>query len=142
MTDFIIHKSNGQLSNTKKLKQFLEDAEDGRYLVKIQSYNKRTLPMNSYLHGVLIPEFRNALNSVGYNEVRNDEQAKEIMKAMFLKTRVVNEQTGEVIEYTKKTSDLTTLEMSALFDEVIRFAAENMNYGIAYPNEQLEVFKD
>lgn len=96
--------------------------------------------MNAYLHGVLIPEFRKALNSVGYDEVKNDAQAKLIMKSMFLTDTITNKETGEVITYVKDTHELTTIEMSTLFDEVIKFAADEMSYVIPYPNEQLQFF--
>lgn len=137
MTEFILHKRDGEITNKSTVRKYFDQLNDGRYVVKIENRNKRTLPMNAYLHGVLIPEFRNALVNCGYDEVKNDDQAKKILKAMFLTTSITNKETGEVINYVKDTSDLTTLEMSALFDEVIKFAAENMSYQIPYPNEQL-----
>jgi hypothetical protein len=55
---------------------------------------------------------------------------------MFLKRRVVNKETGEVLEYIQPTRDLTKEEATVLIDEVIKFCAEEMNYQIMYPNEQ------
>lgn len=136
--EFICHISNRQILNKSTVKKYFDQLADGRYLVIIQNKNKRTLPMNAYLHGVLIPEFRKALNSVGYAEVKNDDQAKLILKSMFLVDSVFNKETGEVIKYVKDTHDLTTIEMSELFEEVIRFSAANMDYQIPYPNEQLK----
>lgn len=130
--EVIVYIESGKIKHDLKL-------ADGRYLAKFSNKNNRTLPMNAYLHGVLIPEFRKALNSVGYDEVRNDDQAKKIIKSMFLVGNITNKETGEMISYTKDTHELTTLEMSTLFDEVIKFAAENMNYQIPYPNEQLTI---
>lgn len=140
--EFICHISNGSILNKSTVKKYFDQLKDGRYLVKIENRNKRTLPMNAYLHGILIPEFRKALNSVGYNEVKNDEQAKLIMKSMFLTDSITNKETGEMITYVKDTHELTTIEMSSLFDEVIRFASENMNYEIPYPNEQVKMFSN
>lgn len=132
-------KRDGEIINKKAVRNAFDSVpENGRFVLKIEAKNKRTLPMNAYLHGVLIPEFKNALRSVGY-EVRTDAQAKSIMKETFLKVELDNG-TGGKISYTKDTHDLTTEEMSILFDEVIRFCAINMNYQIAYPNEQLEIF--
>jgi hypothetical protein len=118
------------------------DLKDGRWYVEFSNRNKRTLPMNKYLHGVLIPEFRKALNSVGYAEVKNDHQAKLILKSMFLTGEVFNKETGEVIKYVKDTHDLTTIEMSELFEEVIRFTAANMDYQIPFPGEALKLFAE
>src|SRR5688572_19537067 len=134
-----IHKTNGEISNGQVLKKALMDLNDGRWYVEFSNRNKRTLPMNAYLHGVLIPEFRKALNSVGYAEVKNDHQAKLILKSMFLTDETFNKETGEVIEYVKDTHDLTTIEMSELFEDVIRFTAANMDYQIPFPGEQLKV---
>jgi hypothetical protein len=132
----IIHIEDGHIENTASFTKFLRNLKDGKHILEASPYNKRSIPQNRYLHGVLIPEFRKALNSVGYDEVKDDAQAKEIMKAMFLKRRVVNKETGEVLEYTQRTRDLTKEETTILIDEVIKFTAENMNYQIAYPNEQ------
>lgn len=137
MPETFFYISSGEITNPKAVRDMIGQLADGRYLMKVQNKNKRTINQNSYLHGVLIPEFRMALNSVGYDEVKNDDQAKMIMKSMFLTAQVVNVNTGEMISYVKDTHTLTTIEMSTLFDEVIKFCAENMNYQIAYPNEQL-----
>ena len=139
--EFICHIQDNQILNKSVVKKQFEQLNDGRYLVTITNKNKRTLPMNAYLHGVLIPEFRKALNSVGYDEVKNDDQAKLVMKSMFLTDNITNKETGEIIQFVKDTHQLTTLEMSSLFDEVIKFSAENMNYVIPYPNEQLQFFE-
>lgn len=137
--EFIIHKKGKDFQNIKAWRDYVQSLPDGRYSVKIESTKKRTNPMNRYLHGILIPELRKALNEVGYDEVKTDEQAKNILKQMFLKTHIVNKDTGEAVEYVKNTSELTTLEMSALFEEVIKFASENMNYVIPYPGEKMEM---
>lgn len=135
----IIHIKDGQIANKIAVRKLFEALQDGRYLATVENKNKRTLPMNAYLHGVLIPEFRKALNSVGYAEVRTDDQAKRIMKSMFLTEETFNRETGEVIKYVKDTHDLTTVEMSELFEEVIRFTAANMDYQIPYPGEALTI---
>lgn len=137
MTDCIIHiNDNNQIENLAAFDRFKSQLKPGKYLASFKGLSKRTPPMNAYLHGVLIPEFRKALNGVGYDEVKTDEQAKRILKSMFLTRQVTNKETGEMIEYVADTSDLTKEEMSILYDEVIKFAAENMNHQILYPNEQ------
>ncbi len=139
MPEAYFYIESGEITNKSVVAKMFAELKDGRYLLKILNKNKRTIPMNAYLHGVLIPEFRKALVEVGYDEVKTDEQAKLIMKAMFLKRQEVNHQTGEVIEFIQDTHNLTTIEMSTLFEEVVKFAAENMNYIIALPNEQLSI---
>lgn len=114
--------------------------EDGDYTMEIKKYKKpRSLQQNSYLHGVLIPCFREALNGVGYDEVKDDVQTKEILKQMFLKRSVVNKETSKVLEYVQNTSELTTEEMGIFYEEVWKFAAENLNYVIPSPGQQSEL---
>lgn len=136
----IISIEEGQIINPKPVRKLFNSLKDGKYNVEISKISRRSNQQNRYLHGVLIPEFRRALNSVGYDEVKDDEQAKEIMKQMFLKRQVVNKDTGEVLEYVQQTRDMTKEENNILIEEVIKFAAENMNYQIPYPNEQVEMF--
>lgn len=121
------------------VKMRLQGLPAGDYTVEFKKGHKRSLPQNSYLHGVLIPCFREALNGVGYDEVRTDEQAKEIIKQMFLKVQVTNEETGEVLEYVKNTSELTKFETSELYEAVWKFSAEHLNYIIPSPQEQLSL---
>ncbi len=134
-SSIIIRIEGGKLQDRKKMVQLLS-APDGRYLVELSSLNKRSNQQNAYIHAVLFPEFKNALQGVGYN-IKSGEQGKEVCKKMFLTDRVVNEKTGEVLEYTKHTAELTKEEMGIFIEDVIRFAAEEMNYQIPYPNEAL-----
>ena len=136
----IIQVRDGKIVNRSGVKQFFSELQDGRHLLEATSKNTRSLSQNAYLHGVLIPEFKKALNSVGYDEVKNNDQAKLIMKSMFLTDSITNKETGEMIPYIKDTHNLTTVEMASLIEAVIKFAAENMNYQIGYPNEQLVCF--
>lgn len=135
--EFIIQKRKNKWVNTANLNSFLESLEDGGYKATVVKTNKRSNPQNDYLHGLLIPEFRRALVSVGY-AIRSDEDAKTILKQTFLKEVITND-VGSKIETVKDTSMLNKDEMSTLFDEVIRFCAENMSYQIPYPGEQMEI---
>jgi hypothetical protein len=137
----LLHIRNGEIVNKSTIRDLFNKIKevDGRGELTYTPFKKRSLPQNAFMHGVLIPEFRRALNSVGYSEVKTDEQAKLIMKSMFLRSTITNELTGEVVEYIKDTHSLTREEMAALYDEVIQFCAENMSYVIPYPNEILTI---
>lgn len=136
----ILTIEEGKPTNPAPLRKIFNSLKDGRYNVEVTKITKRSNQQNRYLHGLLIPEFRRALNSVGYDEVKTDEQAKEIMKQMFLKRQVINKETGEVLEYVQQTRDMTKEENGILIEDVIKFCAENMNYQIPYPNEQLQMY--
>lgn len=139
MPECIIHIAEGKVQNPTVLKNALRSLTEGRYVVKIDKATKRSLNQNAYLHGVLIPCFRSALYEAGYDEVKTNEDAKDIMKLMFLKKRVVNKETGEVLEFPGHTAELTTVEMATLFEDVFKFCAESLNYFIPSPLEQLQI---
>lgn len=126
----------GEITNRNNLKE-LFTLKKGRYMVEVSGADKRSLQQNKYIHAVLIPEFRKALNSVGYGEVKTDEQAKLVMKSMFLTREFPSETGGKPVHFVQDTSALTKEEMGVLIEEVIAFAAENMNYQIPFPGEIL-----
>jgi hypothetical protein len=136
-SSMIVNMKDGVILNPRAVKTFFAALPDGKNLIESDNSTKRTLPQNRYLHGVLIPEFRKALNSVGYDEVKNDSQAKLILKTMFLTRSTTNKETGQILEFVEDTHNLTTVELNTLIDEVIKFCAEHMSYQIAYPNEQM-----
>jgi NinB protein len=103
---------------------------------------KRSLSQNAYIHAILIPLFREALNNVGFDEIRTDEQCKDLMKALFLQTEYTNKETGEVIKSFKNTSELSTFEMTEFTENAIKYALDNMNFRIPLPNEQSQLFED
>ncbi len=117
----------------------IAEQKDCYCVVIITEESKRSSRQNRYLHGILIPEFRRAMFQAGYDKVLDDEIAKLVMKSMFLKEYVVNPHTAEAQEFIRDTSDLTKGEMSLLYDRVIEFAWEKLNYRIPYPNQVLEL---
>lgn len=72
-------------------------------------------------------------NHLGYSK----DQMHEICKYKFLKREFVDEKTGEVFEYLKSTTELTTTEFSVLIESLIQWSAEKFNCVLPYPNEQI-----
>jgi 6-pyruvoyl-tetrahydropterin synthase len=130
-----IQIEGGKIVNKTTFQKALWELKDGRYLVKIEPKKKRTIPQNAYIHAVLFPELANAFKDAGYEGI-DAQLAKDIAKKEFLTRQIVNSETGEVKEYVKDTSKLSTLEMNEFIESVIRYAAVNMNYEIPYPQEQ------
>lgn len=134
-----IYVKDGLIENPFAVTKQIADLPDGRYLLKIEPKNKRTLPQNAYIHSVLFPELSKAFIEQGY-EPMNSELAKEVAKKLFLTVQIVNHETGEAVEYIKHTSELSTVEMGEFIDSVIRFAADKLNYVIPMPNEQVKLY--
>lgn len=127
-----------QIGSRQKMINEIKNSKDGTVRIEITYANKRTLPQNAYFHAVLVPEFRKALNDVGYHLLKTDEQCKRIIKSMFLTRELPNDEGGKPVHYIQDTSELTKEEMTILINEVIQFASENCNYVIPLPGEKLQ----
>jgi len=139
MTEFFIDIENGGIVQKRLMRAKFDELIDGAYKIIIEKGKKRSLKQNAYLHFILIPEFRKALNSVGYR-VKDDEQAKQIFKATFCTRHIDNENKESdlpQVALVRDTSSMSTKELSELFEEVIQFCVEHMNYQIPFPGEKL-----
>ena len=109
---------------------------DQRVWITIETYYKtRTLSQNALLHAYL---------QEICDETGNDlEDIKETLKKKFLTVPVLdkdgniqcNPVTGEVLEYVKDTSKLTTVEMAEFCDK-IQIWAQDWGIYLSNPNEQ------
>ncbi|HEX6427977.1 MAG TPA: recombination protein NinB [Niastella sp.] len=93
---------------------------------------KRSLPQNAYYWGVVIREITIALHDLGHQDV-DDETVHEIMKMKFNNEQVVNEQTGEVMDLPKSTTDLTKTEFAEYVDRIRQWASEFLSIDIPGP---------
>ena len=104
--------------------------------IKIERKKKsRSIDQNAFLHGVVIPMAREAFLEVGYRY--SIDETKTDLKRMFAVYEKVNEQTGELREYIKATSEMTTTEMMDFIAQVQQWAAEFAGVVIPDPKEQL-----
>lgn len=141
MSEFVIHVSEGKVLNKKVFAQEIIKLRAGKYLVKIASIKKRSLPQNAYLHGVIIPLVFEGLRNIGWDEIRDNEDAKNVIKELFLKRKIENKNTGETITIVRKTSELTTVETAEFIEDIIKWAAEYLSIQIPYPNEQMALYE-
>ncbi|MBS1915702.1 MAG: hypothetical protein JST87_05455 [Bacteroidetes bacterium] len=100
------------------------------------------MQQNKYYWGCLLPMVQEGLNHAGYNEVKTPEDAHEVLKHLFLKKKIVNQNTDETIEIAGSTQKLTTVQFNEFVDEVIRWAAAYLSIAIPLPNESLVMFAD
>jgi hypothetical protein len=137
-----IHISNNQITNKKLIRHAFEVLKDGRYEVTIQSKNNRSDQQNKYYWSGLIPAVKEGLKEIGYREITTAEQTHELMKFMFLKKQIVNENTGEVLETIGSTTKLSTTEFNEYIDRISQFAAEFLGVEIMPPNKQVAMFAE
>jgi thioredoxin-related protein len=137
--EFFVTMRDGQVVNRNTLKEQIVSLPDGRYIFKIEDKSVRTSQQNRYMH-LMFSMIQKGFYDIGYREVRNTEDAKYIMKEMFLKYTVDNG-TGGKIQMVRRTRDLTKEMMAEFIDECIQFSAQNLNVVIPSPNEQIEIWQ-
>jgi len=132
--DFFCQISNGKI--TKHI-----SVEDGYYFVSIKSKKARSLQQNKYYWAVMVPLVKIGLAHIGYDEIRTNEDAHNVIKGLFLKKEIVNKISGEVMPggY-KSTTELNTLEFNELIESVQKWAVEYLGIDIPNPNEKLILF--
>jgi hypothetical protein len=126
---------NGKLSpkSTNEILAILAKCEGKQVVISIEKLSrKRSSQQNRYLH-LLFTQLTEVLNDLG-NEFTMQE-VKDMMKAKFALTDVVNTSTGEVLgQRIKGTSEMKRMELADFIDSVIRWAAE-LGVKLYYPNE-------
>lgn len=100
--------------------------------------NKRSNPQNAYFHGVVLPLVYAGLKELGHTMPLQD--VKDLLKLKFLKVPIfVNENTGEITEKIKNTSELTTTEFMEFVSEIQKWSAENLGVDIPEPKENIKI---
>jgi hypothetical protein len=129
---------NGKLIRNRNLILDALNALNGNKItITLQKEKKsRTSPQNRFYWGVVVELVRQGLKDAGH--VLNTQDTHEMLKLRFLKEiLMVNENTGEVVERIKSTSELTTSEMNDYISEIQIFASEYLGIIIPDPNEEI-----
>ncbi len=125
--------ANGKiiLDDKESLNSELNMLNEGTIEVTIQNwYQKRTNPQNKlmWLWFAIIG------NHIGHSP----EQVKGILQYKFLRMEEVIENTGEIVERIKGTSELNTLEMKTFLDEVYLWSNEYLSCSLPNPTNNEE----
>ena len=132
MAGFFINVQDGKMINKQEVAVQFQNLKDGQHYCELSSFKVRTLSMNAYWWGVLVPIARRGLYNIGYNEIKTDEDAHEALKKLFLKGM------PNILKPTSKklsTATLTTVQFSQVINEVIIWAVTYLYEQIPYPNE-------
>lgn len=128
-----VKKENGRF-DLQGVYMFFRAAADGSYALKIRKLHKaRTLPQNDYLWGVVYPALLDGLIDAGW-EFTSCEQVHENFKAIMASEKVVNRDTGEVIEFPGSTAAMNTVQFSAYVDKLREYARKWLNVDIPEPD--------
>ena len=97
---------------------------------------QRSNQQNAYYWGIVIVIIKSCLKSTGNNLSEND--VHDLLRLKFLKETIsIKEETGEVIERVKSTTELTTSQFMDYIAEIQQFAAEYFDVIIPDPNEEI-----
>lgn len=123
---------NGKMINKEEVIDQFKQLKDGQHFCEVSSFKIRTLSMNAYWWGVLIPIVQRGLYNIGYNEVKTAEDAHFVLKGLFLRgmPNIVKPSSKKL-----STSTLTTKQFSRVIDEVIIWGVNFLYEQIPYPNE-------
>lgn len=141
MSEFILHIEDATIVNTGAVRKFFNELRDGKYLVKITSIKRRSLNQNAFYWSVVCELVKDALREAGYREVKTKDDAHEIMKTLFLKKKVVNELTDEVIEIPGSTAELTTVQFIEYIGQIQQWASEYLGLVLPEPSSQSKLFQ-
>lgn len=139
MAEFFVYVQGSKIINTALVRQQFT-LKDGRYKVTILKANKRTLPSNNYYWGCIVPLVKHGLIDAGFDEINSDDDAHAILKHLFLQKKYTNPTTGELIEVTGSTADLSTIEFNEYIEKIYKWAATYLSIVIPPPNTQVEMF--
>lgn len=131
---------NGKLiRNRNQLSEVIASYEGQEISITVEKRKiKRSNPQNRYLWGICYPILQNCLKESG--NVFNIDMVHELMRLRFLKDVVmVNEDTGEILDRVKSTTELSTIEFNTYTDNIKQFALEFFNTVIPEPNSEIKL---
>lgn len=136
--EIISSVQNGNLIRNRNLiKEAICAFENKEIVIRIEKKKrKRSNPQNRFYYGVVIPLMQQALKESGNLMTSND--VHELLKLRFLKeTILVNEETGQIVERIKSTTELSTSQFMDYMAEINVFASEYFGVVIPEPNENI-----
>lgn len=122
--------------NKQVLDKIIELLPDGKYLIEPKAINNRSLNQNDYFHSIVLDLVLAGLRDLGFNEVKDKDDAKTVVKGLFLSEKI--ERGGVKITTVKKTSKLTKEEFSEFIFNIQIWASDYLNISIPDPNQQME----
>lgn len=143
--EFIVNIKNKKVANVQEVRNIFAQLKDGEYFVTVKDYRKRSLSQNAYYWKVCVEYVRRGLYDIGYDEAGTlkPEEVHEIIKTALLPAkRIVNKQTGEILELPGSTTELSIVGFNEFLEAVIKWAAEYLSVSIPSPNEQLVIFDE
>lgn len=128
--------SNGALtiSNRERLTDWCMQNRGKQVKIKFERKSaKRSLPQNSYYHGVVVESVREGFYDIGY--YMNHDQTHEFLKRNFNPVEIPNKD-GVAITVPGSTTELNKVEFGEFIERIAQWAAEYLGVVIPAPTKQ------
>lgn len=132
----IIHVTGKQSHKETLLLALFPGLKPGRYLVEVNSADKRSNQANNFYWQILTVYIQPALYEQGWREIKTKEDAHQFTAKLFLTVKMVNEESGETVERIRSTTELNKEEFGVYLEEIMQWAAEYLSIAIPPPNSQ------
>ena len=131
---------NGKLVRNKSMIVNAVKHFEGKEVVLVIKLKKkfRSLKQNSYYFGVIIPLAVKAISDE-WGEVWSKNKTHEFFKNRFLFDERVNEETAEIIQIPKSTTDNSKKEQEEYHLKCVEFLREWFNVEVPLPNENIKI---
>ena len=130
---------NGKIANAKTVRAAFDSLEDGRYSLKFETINKRSLPQNSYYWSAVVPIVKDGLRANGFNDVKTNGDAHMVLKHLFLKRHIKSEISDELIVVETSTTELNKEGFNIYLEDIYQWASTYLGIVIPQPNEQISL---
>jgi hypothetical protein len=131
----ILFKENDEITNRRAVEKLYAQLKNGKHILEVSSYNKRSNPQNRYYWGLVIPLIQKGIEDLGTELTK--EETHELLKARFNFSEIVNEETGECIQIPRSTTTLNKEQFGEYISKIQQFAAEFLNIEIPDPSTQM-----
>ena len=142
MIEVTIHKANRTIVNMKEFMEAFHQVKDGKVLVIFKDIRTRSIPQNKYYWKVVVPMVRAGLYEAGFEEVKKNEDAHEVLKQVHLTRKMESKKNGDVIPIAGSSAKLSIPEFDIYIETICRWAAEYLGVIIPSPHQQLAELED
>jgi hypothetical protein len=131
---------NGILKRNRKMILDIIASFEGKIIdITFQKKRKsRSNQQNAYYWGVLLPILQGAIKD-SWGEIWSIDKVHELVKNRFCYTEKINEDSGEILQLPKSTTECTTTEFEEYQSQVREFLSEWFNVDAPLPNEQISL---
>lgn len=141
MIRFLIDKVDGYF-NLRTLQEYFRTAPNGWYVLSLTKQRRgRTLNQNDWLWGCVYPILFDGLLEAGW-EFTSVEQVHEFFKEQMAHDKVVNRDTGEIVEIPRSTATMDTVQFSTYIEKLRQYANEFLNVRIPDPDKNWRIQKN